>query len=77
MNARKTLRVISLVMFLVAIMFLLCAMSGSPGMVLPKICIGGVRITTVENARFFYKGYVVVMVILFVASFFVRGKPRT
>ena len=71
MNARILLRIISLVMFVVAVIFVLCALScPTMGMV---FYIGSLEVGP-EIWRAFYAFYAVVTVGLFVISFFVKKK---
>ena len=69
MNARRTLRLISLIMLIVAVVYIFCALPNStlgteqPHTLL-KIEINVWRVIV----------YAVIMVSLFVASFFVKGK---
>lgn len=63
---KKKLRIISLVMLVIAVMFVIIAfLSMGSTITLPF---------TVKQLHLFYKTYLVVMVLLFVASFFVKGK---
>ena len=71
MKARRVLRLSSLVMLIVAVGFVLCAMS-NPGLG-RVLYIGSVRIGA-EVKRVFYTVYVIVMAVLFGMSFFVKGK---
>ena len=67
MNTRKILRIIGAVMFIVAAVFVYCAVScPTLGRV---FYIGSIRIDA-EIKRVFYACYVIVMVSLFIASFF-------
>lgn len=71
MKARRTLRIISLIMFVVAVVFVFIALScPTCGSV---FYIGSIRIGS-EVWRAFYKFYAVVMVLLFVISFLI---PKT
>lgn len=71
MKKGKTLRLISLAMLIVAVVFVLCALS-NPGM--GKVFyIGGIKIGA-DVKRAFYAVYVIVMTALFGISFFVKGK---
>lgn len=71
MKAKAILRLISLVMFVVAVIFVVCALScPTCGSV---FYIGSLRIGS-EVWRAFYAVYALVMVLLFVLSFFVRKK---
>ena len=69
MNTRKTLRIISLLMLLIAVVFVFCALACPT---LGKtIYIGNFRFGA-EQWRTCYKLYATVMLGLFVASFFIR-----
>ena len=71
MKARRTLRLISLVMLIVAVVFIFCALSNPA---LGKVFyIGSIKIG-VDIKRAFYAGYAIVMVALFGISFFVKDK---
>lgn len=71
MKKGRTLRLISLAMLIVAVVFVLCALS-NPGM--GKVFyIGGIKIGA-DVKRAFYAVYVIVMTALFGISFFVKGK---
>lgn len=71
MKTKTILRLISLVMFVVAVIFVACALScPTCGSV---FYIGPLRIGA-EVWRAFYAVYALVMVLLFVLSFFVRKK---
>lgn len=71
MSNRKKLRLISLIMLVVAVIFVICALScptcGS------TIYIGGFAFGA-EYWRICYAVYAVVMIALFIASFFVKNK---
>ena len=71
MKKRKLFRLISLMMFIVAVVFVFCAIS-CPTLG-RTIYIGSFRLGA-EQWRFCYKVYAVVMVGLFGASFFVKNK---
>lgn len=71
MRTRKTLRLISLVMFIVAVIFVFCALSAPT---LGKTIYIGDFVFGTEQWRFCYKIYAFVMVMLFVTSFFIKGK---
>lgn len=71
MKKHKLLRIISLMMFIVAVVFVFCAIS-CPTLG-RTIYIGSFRFGA-EQWRFCYKVYAVVMVGLFGASFFVKNK---
>lgn len=72
MQTKTVLRVVSLVMFVIAVIFVACALScptcGS------TFYIGSLRIGS-DVWRAFYAIYAVVTVFLFVLSFFVKKKP--
>ena len=71
MQTKTILRLISLVMFVVAVIFVVCALScPTCGSV---FYIGSIRIGA-DVWRAFYAVYALVMVLLFVLSFFVRKK---
>ncbi len=71
MKARRTLRLISFVMPLVAVIVVLCALSNPT---LRKVFyIGGIKIGS-DITRVFYKVYVIIMAALFCISFFVKDK---
>ena len=71
MKARRTLRLISLVMLIVAVVFIFCALSNPA---LGKVFyIGSIKIGA-DIKRAFYAGYAIVMVALFGISFFVNDK---
>ena len=71
MKARKTLRLISLVMLIVAVVFVFCALSNPA---LGKVFyIGSIKIGA-DIKRAFYAVYAIVMVALFGVSFFVKDK---
>ena len=71
MKTRRALRLCSLVMLIVAVVFVLCALS-NPGM--GKVFyIGGIKIGA-DVKRAFYAVYVIVMTAVFGISFFVKGK---
>ena len=71
MNKGMILRIISLIMFFVAIIFIACALANPT--LGRTFYIGGIAIGA-EVWRVFYAIYAIVMAILFVLSFFV-GKP--
>ena len=71
MRTGKTLRLISLVMFIVAVIFVFCALSAPT---LGKTIYIGDFVFCAEQWRFCYKIYAFVMVTLFVASFFIKEK---
>ena len=65
---KKELRIISLVMLVIAVIFVIIAfLSMGSTMTLPF---------TVKQLHTFYKTYLIVMVPLFVASFFVKDKKN-
>ena len=69
MKARRTLRLISLIMLIVAVVFVFCALSNPA---LGKIFyIGSIKIGA-DIKRAFYAVYAIVMVALFGISFFVK-----
>ena len=71
MKARRTLRIISLVMLIVAVVFVFCALSNPA---LGKVFyIGSIKIGA-DIKRAFYAVYAIVMVALFGISFFVKDK---
>ena len=71
MKARRTLRLISLVMLIVAAVFVFCALSNPA---LGKVFyIGSIKIGA-DIKRAFYAVYALVMVALFGISFFVKDK---
>lgn len=69
MKTRKILRVTSLIMLLVAVVFVFCALA-CPTLG-RTICIGDFRFGA-EQWRFCYKVYAIVMVVMFVSSFIVK-----
>ena len=71
MKARKTLRLISLVMLIVAVVFVVCALSNPA---LGKVFyIGSIKIGA-DIKRAFYAVYAIVIVALFGISFFAKDK---
>ena len=71
MKARRTLRLISLIMLIVAVVFVFCALSNPA---LGKVFyIGSIKIGA-DIKRAFYAVYAIVMVALFSISFFVKDK---
>lgn len=71
MKARKTLKLISLIMLIMAVVFVFCALSNPA---LGKVFyIGSIKIGT-DIKRAFYAVYAIVMVALFGISFFVKDK---
>ena len=71
MKTRRALRLCSLVMLIVAVVFVLCALS-NPALG-RAVYIGSIRIGA-DVKRVFYTAYVVVMVALLGISFFVKDK---
>ena len=71
MKMRTKLRLISLVMLVVAVIFVFCALS-APN--LGSTIYIGDFVFGAEQWRFCYKVYAVVMILLFGASFFVKEK---
>ena len=71
MKTKTKLRLISLIMLIVAIIFVFCALSAPT---LGKTIYIGNFVFGAEQWRFCYKVYAVVMVALFGASFFVKEK---
>ena len=73
MKKRKLFRLISLIMFLIAIVFVFCALSN------PALCrtiyIGDFFFGA-EQWRMCYAVYAIVMLLFFIASFFVDRKER-
>lgn len=73
MNARRILRLISLVMFIIAVIFVFVALScPTCG---KTIYIGSFRFGA-EQWRFCYAIYAIVMVLLFIISFFCKKKDK-
>ena len=71
MKVRRTLRLISLIMLIVAVVFVFCALSNPA---LGKVFyIGSIKIGA-DIKRAFYAVYAIVMVALFGISFFVKDK---
>lgn len=70
---KKKLRVASLVMLIVAVVFVSCNLA-CPTLG-EAICIGRFRFGA-EQARICYAVYAVIMVLLFIASFFFRGEQK-
>ena len=71
MKARRILRIISLVMLIVAVVFVFCALSNPA---LGKVFyIGSIKIGA-DIKRAFYAVYAIVIVALFGISFFVKDK---
>lgn len=68
MSNRAKLRLISLVMLLIAVIFVFCAISCPT---LGRVFYIGSFQVTAQVCRTFYKGYAAVMCALFLASFFV------
>ena len=74
MKAKTVLRIISLLMFIVAVVFVFIAVScPTCGRV---FYIGSFRVG-VEEMHAFYNGYVIVMILLFLLSFFVKKKEKS
>lgn len=71
MKTRKLLRIISITMLIVAIIFVFCALA-CPTLG-RTIYIGNLKFGA-EQWRLCYKIYAVVMVVLFVVSFFVKDR---
>ena len=71
MKTKMKLRLVSLIMLIVAIIFVFCALSAPT---LGKTIYIGNFVFGAEQWRFCYKVYAVVMVSLFGASFFVKEK---
>ena len=71
MKARRTLRLVSLVMLIVAVVFVFCALSNPA---LGKVFYIGSIKTGADIKRAFYAVYAIVMVALFGISFFVKDK---
>ena len=71
MKTKMKLRLVSLIMLIVAIIFVFCALSAPT---LGKTIYIGNFVFGAEQWRFCYKVYAVVMVALFGASFFVKEK---
>lgn len=71
MSKRKTFRTISLVMLVIAVVFVFCALSNPQ--LGHAIYIGNFRFGA-DQWRVCYAIYVVVMVSLFISSFFVKNK---
>ena len=71
MKTKIKLRMISLVMFIVALIFVFCALSAPT--LGRTIYIGNYKFGA-EQWIFCYKVYAAVMIVLFVASFFVKDK---
>lgn len=73
LGTRGILRLIALVMFLIAVVFVFCALSNPAlGSV---FYIFGIRIGA-DVWRAFYKLYAIVMVALFVISFFIKKRQQ-
>jgi len=71
MKTKTKLRLISLAMFVVAVVFVVCALANPA---LGRVFyIGSIKIGS-DIKRAFYAVYAVVMVVLFGASFFVKEK---
>ena len=69
MKVRRTLRLISLIMLIAAVVFIFCALSNPAlGHV---IYIGSFKFGS-EQWRVYYAVYIIVMLALFIASFFMK-----
>ncbi len=73
MSRRWTLRIISIVMFIVGFVFFWIAIH-CPTLGV-DIYIGSYEVT-VEQVRLFYKLYIVVMIVLFVVSYIVKDRKK-
>lgn len=73
LGTRGILRLIALVMFLIAVVFVFCALS-NPALG-SAFYIFGIRIGA-DVWRAFYKLYAIVVVALFVISFFVKNRQQ-
>ncbi len=73
MKTKRILRLISLVMLIVAVVFIFCALSNPT---LGKTIYIGNFVFGAEQWRFCYKIYASVMVGLFAISFFVKEKSK-
>lgn len=73
MSMKKRLRIISLTMLIIAIIFVLCALSNPQ--LGHAIYIGNFRFGA-DQWRVCYAIYVVVMIGLFIASFFVKKNTK-
>ena len=73
MKTKTTLRLVSLAMLIVAVIFVFCALA-CPTLG-RTIYIGDFAFGS-EQWRFCYKVYAVVMVVLFVVSFFLKDKKQ-
>lgn len=71
MNKRVVLRIISLVMFVIAVVFVACALSNPT--LGSTFYIFGIRIG-VKVWHAFYLAYVICMIALFAVSFFIKKK---
>ncbi|MGN1398417.1 MAG: hypothetical protein ACI4WG_00230 [Erysipelotrichaceae bacterium] len=71
MKAKRTLRLISLVMLIVAVVFVLCALSNPA---LGQVIYIGTLEFGPDLWRVCYAVYVIVMVALFALSFFAKNK---
>ena len=69
MSKKKKLRIISLIMLVIAIVFVFCALSAPT---LGRTIYIGSYIFGAEQWRICYEIYALVMVLLFAASFFVK-----
>lgn len=73
MNKRSLLRIISLIMLFIAIVFVVIAL-GHPELG-SVFYIGSIRIGAKE-CRMFYKAYLIIMVLIFASSFFVKNSKK-
>ena len=73
MNKKSLLRIISMVMLLTAVVFVIIAL-GHPELG-SVFYIGNIRIGAKE-CRMFYKAYLVIMVLIFAASFFIKNSKK-
>lgn len=73
MKKRKLFRLISLIMFLIAIVFVFCALSNPA---LGRTIYIGDFFFGAEQWRMCYAVYAIVMLLFFIASFFVDRKER-
>ena len=73
MTKKRTLRAISLLMLLIAVVFVFCALSNPT---LGRVIYIGTLKFGVEQWRICYAAYVIVMVGLFVVSFFIKDRKQ-
>ena len=73
MQKKKLFRIISLIMFVIAVVFVLCAIS-APNLG-RTIYIGSFEFGA-EQWRVCYAIYAIVMIVLFIASFFVKDNKK-